>query len=78
MRVSNMDKLVSILTQCKDTLEWQVGTGIPVVDFVYPKLLQALNLIAPDEDEDDSLYTERTTGDELRAYTYDFVPSDED
>jgi hypothetical protein len=74
--VDNVKLALNILTQCRDSLEWQVGTGKPEVDFLFPKIKQAVSLLEVGEDEDeDGYYRERTTGDELREHlsTYDFV-----
>jgi hypothetical protein len=74
-RSKSLERAISILEQCRDTLEWQVGTGIAAVDFIYPKIKYALGLLDVSEEE------ESTTGEELRNYTFDFVmtaESDED
>ena len=72
-----LKRLISTLEQCRDTLEWQVGTNQPNVDFLYPKIKYALTLIDQSEEGDE----ERTTGDELRDYitaTFDFRMPDND
>lgn len=76
MAKDNVTKqLHDILSQCHDTLEWQVGTGVSVVDFLFPKIKYALTLLQ----EPDENYRERTTADELRTYvstTFDFVDAE--
>ncbi len=75
-----LDKAIDILEQVRDTLEWQVGTGLPSVDFVYPKIKYALSLLEVVEEEDGE-NSESTTSDEIRRYvqsTFDFRGEVED
>lgn len=70
-----------LIEQCVDTVEWQVGTGIPLADFLYPKLRQALGLLEVVEDgESESTtldtYLERYPRPAV-ASTYDFTDDDE-
>lgn len=73
----NLDRVISILEQCRDTLEWQVGTGNSTVDFLYPKIKHALTLLVGATEYIDE--KESTTREQLTLYTYDFVnPSSDD
>lgn len=78
---SKTQRAYDLVEQCLDTVEWQVGTGIPLADFLYPKLKQALGLLEVDEDGE----SESTTFDAfVERYprpavvsTYDFIDDDE-
>jgi hypothetical protein len=77
MKKTSLDRVINILEQCRDTLDWQEGRNDPNVDFLMPKIKYALTLLGSmNEEEDESHHTrESTTGDALRAYTFDFALS---
>ncbi len=83
MAALSEDKLkraVGILEQCRDTLDWQVGTGNHTADFLYPKLKYALSLLEVEADgESESTtfdtYVERYPS--TAVSTYDFTEDDD-
>jgi hypothetical protein len=63
-----LEKAINVLEQIRDTLEWQVGSGVATIDFIFPKVKYALTLLGAHEADEES-----TSAEELRNYSFDFA-----